>query len=48
LIKIGAQFFFIQAQILQAILFNSCISIHNVLLPNRSPRSNAMPSVSRC
>jgi len=32
LIKIRAQFFFIQAQILQAILFDSRISIHNVLL----------------
>ncbi len=33
LIKIRAKFFFIQAQILQTILFNSRISIHNVLLP---------------
>ncbi len=33
LIKIHAKFFFIQAQILQAILFDSRISIHNVLMP---------------
>ncbi len=33
LIKIRTKFFLIQAQILQAILFDSCISIHNVLLP---------------
>jgi hypothetical protein len=33
LIKIHAKFFFIQAQILQVILFDSCIGIHNVLLP---------------
>jgi hypothetical protein len=32
LIKIRTKFFFIQGQILQAILFDSCISIHNVLL----------------
>ncbi len=33
LIKIRAKFFLIQAQILQTILFDSCISIHNVLMP---------------
>ncbi len=33
LIKIHAKFFLIQAQILQAILFDSRISIHNVLMP---------------
>jgi len=33
LIKIRANFFFIQAQILQAILLDSRISIHNVLMP---------------
>ncbi len=48
LIKIRTKFFFIQAQILQAILFDSRISIHNVLLPQSATRSNAMPSVSRC
>ncbi len=33
LIKIRAKFFFIEAQILQATLFDSSISIHNVLMP---------------
>ncbi len=33
LIKIRAKFFLIQAQVLQAVLFNSRISIHNVLMP---------------
>ncbi len=33
LIKIRAKFFFIHAQILKAILFDSRISIHNVLMP---------------
>jgi hypothetical protein len=33
LIKIHTKFFFIQAQILQAILFDNRISIHNVLMP---------------
>jgi len=33
LIKIHVKFFFIQAQILHAILFDSRISIHNVLMP---------------
>ncbi len=33
LIKIRVKFFFIQAQILQATLFDSRISIHNVLMP---------------
>jgi hypothetical protein len=33
LIKICVKFFFIQAQILQTTLFDSRISIHNVLMP---------------
>ncbi len=32
-IKIRAKFFFIQVQVHQAVLFNSHISIHNVLMP---------------
>ncbi len=33
LIKIRTKFLLIRAQVLQAVLFNSCISIHNVLMP---------------
>jgi hypothetical protein len=33
LIKIRTKFFLILANVLQAVLFNSRISIHNVLMP---------------
>jgi hypothetical protein len=48
LIEIYTKLFLIQAQICQAGLFNSRISIHNVLLLQSATRSNAMPLVSQC
>jgi hypothetical protein len=47
LINIRAKFFFIQAQVLQATLFDSHISIHNVLLPQSvTPKQHNAISVS--
>ncbi|CAM6026007.1 unnamed protein product [Sphagnum balticum] len=47
LIKIRTKFFLIQAQILQAILFDSRISIHNVLMPQSvTPKQRNAISVS--
>jgi hypothetical protein len=47
LIKICTKFFLIQAQIPQAILFDSRISIHNVLLPqSATPKQRNAISVS--
>jgi len=47
LIKIHAKFFFIQVQILQMILFDSRISIHNVLMPQSvTPKQCNVISVS--
>jgi hypothetical protein len=47
LIKIRTKFFFIQMQIFQATLFDSCISIHNVLMPQSvTPKQRNAISVS--
>ncbi len=47
LIKIHAKFFLIQVQILQATLFDSRISIHNVLMPQSiTPKQRNAISVS--